>query len=99
MSRLVVNSEDARGVYHISHSEKDSYYSFGRLLAKTFGYPQSLIHPILGRDYSDRTSSVEKRGKDLTLNGTHFAKTFSYTPAPPTESLRRLREKLLSGRQ
>lgn len=96
---LLYLDTDYGGLFHLSHSKRESYYDFAKALALTFGLPTAGMVPVTGKDFSTATDSDEARGRDLSLIGTEFERRFGI-PCPSMEqSLNTVRANLRLGVQ
>lgn len=102
--RAIGNCIDAAiseaGLYHLSTGERESYYTFGKTVATTFGFPQDLIRPVTGREFTETVATSKiSRGNDLTLVGELYPRIFAHKVEPMSHSLNLMREQLRRGNQ
>ncbi len=96
---LLLLGPEYSGLYHLSHSKKESYYGFAKAFAETFALPQSSWLPVTGELFSSSTGSDEARGHDLSLVGTAFERQFGITCPTLHQSLGSIRANLRLGAQ
>ena len=96
---VLEDQKDLRGLYHVSNSERHSYYDFATSVASCFGYCRKLVTPISGEQFSKDIGSTEKRGKDISLNGSLFQHKFHFKVDSMEDSIFRLKEALGRGAQ
>lgn len=87
------------GLYHLSHSKRESYYGFAKAIAEMFGLPQTTLVPVTGESFSALTGSDEARGRDLSLSGVSFERRFGIACPTLEESLGSIRANLRLGVQ
>jgi len=87
------------GLYHLSHSKKESYYGFAKAIAEAFQLSTSTLVPVTGAVFSSKVGSDEARGKDISLSGTAFERKFGIRCPTLEESLDSIRANLHLGVQ
>jgi dTDP-4-dehydrorhamnose reductase len=90
---------DYSGLFHLSHSKRESYYGFAKAVAQTFHLPQSSMVPVTGEKFSAATGSDEARGRDLSLVGAAFERRFGIDCPTLEQSLDSIRANLRLGVQ
>ncbi len=87
------------GLYHLSHSKKESYYGFAKAVADTFKLPSSALVPVTGETFSTKVGSDEARGRDISMSGMSFERRFGIACPTLEESLDSIRANLRLGVQ
>jgi hypothetical protein len=81
----------------VGQGEKNSYFSLGSALAKTFGVPGDTLQPVKGSELL--ASYGEARPRDLSLCGDELTRQTGFQARSLAESLERLRFALQNGKQ
>jgi len=86
------------GLYHLSHQERHTYFTFGKELSLVFGLVNAKLNPIPGSAFGgEMAASGGARGNDLTLDGSLFEKTFGVNFRGVIPSLVEIREVFRKG--
>jgi dTDP-4-dehydrorhamnose reductase len=95
--RLLHADEDKSGLYNCPSAGKTTYYDFARHLAHAIGASTENITAISGEDLKAPYNTPETRGKDTTLNGEKFTRSFGLLTGSLTESLTKIADQLRTG--
>lgn len=94
--RILAASPAEAGLYHVPSPPKETYFSFGTALAKALGLSPAHLVAVSG-DRFGGTDTAEERGRDTSLEGGLFQKTFGMKPKTTAKYLEVLAESLKSG--
>lgn len=85
LARMLLEVAERRmnGVFHFSGSTRVSRYEFAVLLARKFGFDETLLTPVK----ADETNWTARRPFDSSLNTARAQKTLAHKPATLTEVL------------
>lgn len=95
--RLLHADPDKAGLYNCPSPGKTTYYDFARHLAHAIGAPTENITAISGEDLKAPYNTPEIRGKDTTLNGEKFTRSFGILTGGLSESLSKIADQLRTG--
>jgi len=95
LKRLINARDVSQGIFHLAGPDKDSYYSFAKSLANSFGLPTDSLTPVKGEEFHGSLAAAGGvRGNDLSLDGSKFCDTFHLRWPSLSESLIQLRKNL-----
>jgi dTDP-4-dehydrorhamnose reductase len=95
LARMLLETAERRmkGTFHLSGSTRVNRYEFAVLLARKFGFDETLLAPVK----ADETNWIARRPVDSSLNTATAQKTLTHTPATLNEALGEFAEDAEAG--
>jgi dTDP-4-dehydrorhamnose reductase len=95
LARMLLETAERRmkGTFHLSGSTRVNRYEFAVLLARKFGFDETLLAPVK----VDETNWIARRPFDSSLNTAMAQKTLTHKPATLNEALSEFAEDAEAG--
>jgi dTDP-4-dehydrorhamnose reductase len=96
--KLLASDPKLAGIYHLPSATKETQHGFTTLLSLSLSIPPAHVQPVSGEVFSHTHQGGEPRGRDCSMRGSLFQKTFRIHPQSTAKYLKELASRLNGGR-